>query len=521
MTRSLGARLSLVLVALAAVVLTACGQVATVDPPAGDVIVITTGSDAPASLGSRGVSRLGTLQGAVATLAGSASQPVVLKPSGDLCDVPAERTIALSFTVQGQLQEGGSFNLPTQWTWNGTSFDGSNVQTISLAIKTTGAATPRVVSVTVSDPTRLGSGDGSFVVTPTDLSPATGGGNVRLDSSTTMSATIYYEFESCGTANTAPLITVPNDLTVEATSSSGATVLFSVTADDDQDGNLTNFVVCSVGSDIVASGDTFPIGASKVECSVTDAGDLTSDGDFYIYVQDTTAPVFTAIPTAETLVAADINGAAIDLSALTITAKDWNADGVVADGEVSPPVTVSCVVGTEDADGFLVALGQTVTVSCTATDSASYRAPVEEGQTAPAAPNVSAASTFDVLVGLDLSGTCGFKSPLRNDAPFSAHKLNSTVPHKICPPAYADGTLATDLAPHLRLELQWQGGTPPVGHVEANDFAAGSTAWRYDDADGHYIFNVKTARSWNDGSYVTTVSAFFIDLAQTELVLRR
>jgi hypothetical protein len=54
---------------------------------------------------------------------------------------------------------------------------------------------------------------------------------------------------------TAPVITVPGDITTAATSESGAVVDFSVTASDTVDGDVSSGVLCDY-----VSGDTFPIG---------------------------------------------------------------------------------------------------------------------------------------------------------------------------------------------------------------------------------------------------------------------
>ena len=61
-----------------------------------------------------------------------------------------------------------------------------------------------------------------------------------------------------------PVIVVPNDIKIQATSSDPSPVTFSVSATDDVDGNLTP--VCSP-----ASGSNFSIGKTKVTCTATDA----------------------------------------------------------------------------------------------------------------------------------------------------------------------------------------------------------------------------------------------------------
>jgi hypothetical protein len=82
---------------------------------------------------------------------------------------------------------------------------------------------------------------------------------------------------------TIPLLSLPTDLTEEATSASGASVSFVTSASDLVDGPVT--VNCSKNS-----GDTFPLGDTTVSCSATDSSSNTANGSFKVTVVDTTAP---------------------------------------------------------------------------------------------------------------------------------------------------------------------------------------------------------------------------------------
>ncbi|MFH2042702.1 MAG: HYR domain-containing protein, partial [Acidobacteriota bacterium] len=86
---------------------------------------------------------------------------------------------------------------------------------------------------------------------------------------------------------TPPVITVPVNITIEATSSSGADVLFSVTATDDVDGAVA--VTCEP-----ASGATFSLGDTTVNCTASDAAGNTATETFMVSVEDTTPPSITA-----------------------------------------------------------------------------------------------------------------------------------------------------------------------------------------------------------------------------------
>ncbi|MCL4859477.1 MAG: HYR domain-containing protein, partial [Caldilineaceae bacterium] len=110
---------------------------------------------------------------------------------------------------------------------------------------------------------------------------------------------------------TAPTLNLPANMTVEATGSTGATVNFSVTATDDIDPNPT--VLCAP-----ASGSTFPLGATPVNCSATDASGNTANGSFTVTVEDTTAPTLN-LPANMTEEATGSTGAVASFSA---TASD-------------------------------------------------------------------------------------------------------------------------------------------------------------------------------------------------------
>jgi hypothetical protein len=74
-----------------------------------------------------------------------------------------------------------------------------------------------------------------------------------------------------------PVLTLPGDLTVEATSTAGAVATFSASAVDAVDGSVG--VVCTP-----ASGSTFPIGTTTVTCTATDAAGNIGSGIFTVTV---------------------------------------------------------------------------------------------------------------------------------------------------------------------------------------------------------------------------------------------
>jgi len=452
-------------------------------------LVITEGIPAPApALRAPGVRPLSDLA-ASANLGGSVTTPVSL--NGQNCTTFPDETVTITYTITGRQANPASFQVNTVWTYNGTAWAGSAPVTVHVPARAaTDSPTTRAVTVTLRNTSGGGTGTSSFTIVPFNVStsaPAalnTSGGNV----------TIHVAFSACAAPNTPPSLTLPADITAEATSSAGAVVNYVVTATDQQDGDLSSEVKCTP-----ASGSTFPLGQTTVNCSVADSSGLSASGSFKVNVQDTTPPVFSGVPTGQVnLIAVNIHGAVLDIAGLGITATDVN--------NVSPQVSIQCT----PADGSTLAIGSLTTVSCTATDSSAYPS-----------PNTSAPVSFNVFVGLNTSGV-GFLPPLREVAPYSAHKRGSTIPHKFYPPRYADGTPATDLAAGLRLKLVNTGAaTETYEQTTSDDFSAGSTAWRYDPDSGHYIFNLKTGSSWGTGQYKTTVSYAGIPLAETYFELRR
>ncbi len=153
------------------------------------------------------------------------------------------------------------------------------------------------------------------------------------------------ELGSPGTAtlftNSAPTFTPPADISTAATGPDGAVVTFAAGGDDADQGPIA--AVCTP-----VSGATFPLGATTVDCTVTDDFGLSASGSFTVSVTNT-APAFTA------------------------------PDDIVAeaDGPAGTPVTFAAT-GTDAEEGTLTAVcsassGETfpigtTTVTCTVTD---------------------------------------------------------------------------------------------------------------------------------------------------------
>jgi hypothetical protein len=191
---------------------------------------------------------------------------------------------------------------------------------------------------------------------------------------------------------TAPTLTLPGNITTNATGPSGAVVTYSASATDIVDGSL--LVSC-----VPASGATFPLGATTVDCSATDSHGNSSNGSFIVNVQDPDGPII-SVPANITAEATSPTGAAVSYSA---SATD------VVDG----PVPVSCDHSSGSSFGF----GTTV-VNCSASDSnhntnsASFLVTVQD-TTAPAiAPHSDFTTTTSDPAGVIVNYT----SPSTSDA---------------------------------------------------------------------------------------------------------
>ena len=85
---------------------------------------------------------------------------------------------------------------------------------------------------------------------------------------------------------TAPALTLPSQVTAEATSPSGAVVTYVTLATDIVDGDRP--VGCAP-----PSGSVFPLGTTTVGCSSSDTRGNTASGSFDVIVEDTTPPAIT------------------------------------------------------------------------------------------------------------------------------------------------------------------------------------------------------------------------------------
>ena len=216
------------------------------------------------------------------------------------------------------------------------------------------------------------------------LTPPTAGGSFRMR--TTYVGNGFYNTSAdldvitVAPSNTPPSLGVPGGTVVaEATSPAGAAVDYAVSATDAED-DPDPTPSCSP-----SSGSTFALGSTTVNCSVTDAGGLTTTGSFTVQVRDTTSPSV-VVTTSESAGATGWYNAASNDGApgLTVDVSDGDLVGVVSLVCTDNGVSVGSLAA--GGDSFVLGDGSHA-VSCTASDaagnSAAAGASYDVDQTAP------------------------------------------------------------------------------------------------------------------------------------------
>ena len=267
--------------------------------------------------------------------------------------VPA---IALADNIQNDVVAGGTDTITTS-TSTTINYQVKNTSAGGSGFSGCDASDGSTLTLTINKPAAVTASPGSLSFNACDVpkgvtfsSSTPGDYNITVSASDT-----HGNYNVSGAAftlhvtnpppppNSAPELNLPSNPTAEATGPNGAAVSFNVTATDAED-NPDPTPTCSP-----ASGSTFPVGNTRVDCSVTDSGGLTTSGFFFVTVEDTTAPSLN-LPANITEEATGPNGAAVSFNATATDLVDANVD-------------VTC----DPASGSTFALG-TTTVDCTATD---------------------------------------------------------------------------------------------------------------------------------------------------------
>jgi hypothetical protein len=203
----------------------------------------------------------------------------------------------------------------------------------------------------------------------------------------------------------APSLMLPANQTLEAASAEGAAATFEATAKDIVDGEVA--VTCTP-----TSGITFPLGASTVTCTATDAAGNKSDASFTVTVRDTTAPTL-SMPANVTLEATGVAGAVATFALPTATDLVDASVSITcsaSSGNMFPLGVTDVKCSAIDDSGNVATGVMSVTVRDTTAPTLSLPTNlILEATTAAGAPAIFAATATD-LVDASVAVVCSMPS---------------------------------------------------------------------------------------------------------------
>jgi hypothetical protein len=257
-----------------------------------------------------------------------------------------------------------------------------------------------------------------------------------------------------------PLVTVPADITAEATSALGALVSYDATATDAVTGPLP--IACAPASPVQSPVDI----PTTVSCSASNAAGQTTTKAFSIHVVDTTPPTLCALP--------DIQ---IGTNAGAGAFVSFGPCGSLASDIVDGTDLVIC----NHPSGSFFPLGTTV-VTCSATDNhhntSSTQFKVSVGDTTPpvltvpADITVTATSRLGALVSYVVTATDNVDPhPTVTCVPPSGAQFRLGTTTVNCTATDSSGNQSHGSF-HVRVVVSWTGFLFPI----AND---GSTRWEH------------------------------------------
>ena len=243
------------------------------------------------------------------------ASPASCSPASGHTFALGQHTVTCSATDVAGNTRSGTFGITVRDTTGPTLVTGNDVTREATG---PGGATADYDAATATDVH-----DGAL--TPT-CAPASGSLFALGDTVVTCSVQDASGNQSSGTLTvhvrdtTGPVIDVPDDRTVEATSPAGASVSFGADAADAVDGDRP--VTCSP-----VTGATFAFGDTTVECTASDTRGNESTATFVVTVEDTVKPDLT-VPAGLTAEAAGPTGSVVDYD---VTATDAADDEVTVD----------------------------------------------------------------------------------------------------------------------------------------------------------------------------------------------
>jgi hypothetical protein len=369
----------------------------TVDPPTDTTPPVLT---VPAETTAEATSAAG----AVVTYSASATDNVT-GPVDPSCGPPSGATFPLGQTTVTCTASDGAGN-----TSSGT-FEVTVVDTTAPTVSGPGAITAEATSAAGRDVSFSTSAlDAVSGVLATSCTPASG--TAFPIGTTTVACTATDGAGNTGETSftvtvedtTSPQLTLPSGVAAEATGPDGAAATWTATASDVVDGAVD--VSCSP-----ASGTTFALGATTVECSATDQAGNGATGSFEVTVADSTAPELD-LPTGIITEATGPAGAVVTYraGASDAVAGDMVADCEPPSGRTFPIATTGVSCSATDGAGNTATGGFDVTVRDTTPPSlVAPEALTAEATSAGGAAVTFAATAGDIVDG-DVDVTCSTPS---------------------------------------------------------------------------------------------------------------
>lgn len=344
----------------------------------------------------------------------------------------ADNTVAVEFSHKPGAYAGASTMTPVSFNYTGdgtgslrvriapllvnsTRFGGA-IDELSIAKAPVALTTPQEITV---EATSSAGAPATFNAVATDLVS----GNVTVSASPVSGSTFPVgttlvtlgAIDAAGNPATAtfnvivrdttkPVLNLPANQTLEATSAAGAIATFNATASDNVGATVTTSA---------ASGSTFPLGTTTVNVTASDAAGNSASGSFTITVRDTTKPVVTA-PASMIVEATSAAGASVPYSASATDAVSGSVPvtGVPASGSTFALGTSTVGLSAVDAAGNVGTASFTITVRDTSkpTLTAPGNLVIEATSAAGATVNYTASATDTVsgniaVVGVPASGT--------------------------------------------------------------------------------------------------------------------
>jgi hypothetical protein len=133
-----------------------------------------------------------------------------------------------------------------------------------------------------------------------------------------------------------PVITVPSDITVQATNLAGDVVFFTVTATDSVYGVLSPVVT-------PASGSTFPLGTNVVTATATNSLGQSATNTFDVIVVDTNLPVIVTEPVSLTNYAGTSASFTVSATAFSPLSYQWSLGTNALAGATNSTLSIASV----------------------------------------------------------------------------------------------------------------------------------------------------------------------------------